>query len=278
MQKLYPMSDAKAQRVLLGLRAGLTLRLVGERPQRFKDYCDSHPEFALEARPLEAANARTAYLRKGAWIREKTHCVNGHSFAEHARVAVHKGWVTRQCRACQRLRYLRGGAISPETLAKVTERIKRGAPLTSCTKPGPGYLVWWPALAKARRDNPAFGEFVAAAIAGSNARGQLRRYQRERNAQKREDANDYHKILAMLPAGFPHKDDVVSAIFEDFLTKKLKRDDVRARVASYITAYNRTYPTKFAKFGDSPLVSLDEVMFEDGSTTRGDTVSRTLWD
>jgi hypothetical protein len=38
------------------------------------------------------------------------------------------------------------------------------------------------------------------------------------------------------------------------------------------------FPTKFAKFGDSPLVSLDEVMFDDGSTTRGDNVSRGLWD
>jgi hypothetical protein len=29
---------------------------------------------------------------------------------------------------------------------------------------------------------------------------------------------------------------------------------------------------------DSRLVSLDEAMFEDGSSTRGDTVSRGLWD
>jgi hypothetical protein len=38
------------------------------------------------------------------------------------------------------------------------------------------------------------------------------------------------------------------------------------------------FPTKFAKFCDSPLVSLDEVMFDDGSATRCDTVSRGLWD
>jgi hypothetical protein len=50
------------------------------------------------------------------------------------------------------------------------------------------------------------------------------------------------------------------------------------RVQSYITQHNRMFPTKYAKFGNSPLVSLDEVMFEDGTTTRGDTVSRGLWD
>jgi hypothetical protein len=60
--------------------------------------------------------------------------------------------------------------------------------------------------------------------------------------------------------------------------KSLRREDVRARVKQFIAAHNRMYPTKYAKFGDSPLVSLDEVLFEDGSTTRGDTVSRGLWD
>jgi hypothetical protein len=38
------------------------------------------------------------------------------------------------------------------------------------------------------------------------------------------------------------------------------------------------YPTKYRKFGGSPLVSLDEVLFDDGTATRGDTVSRGLWD
>jgi hypothetical protein len=42
--------------------------------------------------------------------------------------------------------------------------------------------------------------------------------------------------------------------------------------------FDRQHPTKYAKFGDARLVSLDEVMFEDGSTTRGDNVSHGLWD
>jgi hypothetical protein len=68
------------------------------------------------------------------------------------------------------------------------------------------------------------------------------------------------------------------AIFEDLLTGKLKRDDVRARIQTYIAAHNRMFPTKFAKFGDSPLVSLNDVMFEGGTATRGDAVSRGLRD
>jgi hypothetical protein len=63
----------------------------------------------------------------------------------------------------------------------------------------------------------------------------------------------------------------------DLLTGALKRDDVRSRVQTYVAAHNRMFPTKYAKFGDSRLLSLDEVLFDDGSA-RGDNVSRGLWD
>lgn len=82
----------------------------------------------------------------------------------------------------------------------------------------------------------------------------------------------------MLPASFPDKDDVVSAIFEDLLTGALKREDVKTRVQSYVAAHNKMFPTKYAKFGDSLLVSLDEALFDDGGGTRGDNVSRSLWE
>jgi hypothetical protein len=126
--------------------------------------------------------------------------------------------------------------------------------------------------------NPDFDRFVSELTKNNVGRGQVLRWQRIRNAAAREEANDYYKIRAMLPAGLPGKDDVVSAVFEDLLTGALKREDVKARLQTYIVANNRLFPTKYAKFGDSPLVSLDEVMFEDGSMTRGDTVSRGLWD
>lgn len=70
----------------------------------------------------------------------------------------------------------------------------------------------------------------------------------------------------------------MARIFEDLLTGSLKREEVRDRVKVYVTEFNKLFPTKYAKFGNSPLVSLDEVMFEDGTATRGDNVSRGLWD
>jgi hypothetical protein len=60
------------------------------------------------------------------------------------------------------------------------------------------------------------------------------------------------------------------------LDGSLRREDVKVRVQTYITAHNRMYPTKFIRFGDLRLVSLDEVMFENESMTRSDTVSRGL--
>jgi hypothetical protein len=56
----------------------------------------------------------------------------------------------------------------------------------------------------------------------------------------------------------------------------LKRKDVPSRVKLYIGEFNKLYPTKYAKFGDARLVSLDEVIFDSGTAARGDTASRGL--
>jgi hypothetical protein len=73
----HKMSDDKALRILPGLRAGLTLHQVHEVPRRFQVYCDAHPEYAREARPLVAANAEAARLRRGDGLRTTTHCRAG---------------------------------------------------------------------------------------------------------------------------------------------------------------------------------------------------------
>jgi hypothetical protein len=110
-------------------------------------------------------------------------------------------------------------------------------------------------------------------------RAQKLRWQRVRNAAVRDENNDYYKIRAMLPANFPGTDDVISAIFEDLCSNALNREDIKPRtIARYIAAYNRMYPTKYAKFGDRPLLSLDAQLFKDGTATLGDTISHGLWD
>jgi hypothetical protein len=81
-----------------------------------------------------------------------------------------------------------------------------------------------------------------------------------------------------VPEYMPERRAIVGHIFEDMLSGALAREDVPIRIRKYIADFNHEFPTKYRKFGDSPLVSLDEVLFDDGTATRGDTVSRGLWD
>jgi hypothetical protein len=226
------LSDAKAARMLSALREGQTLRKFFVKAARLDAYFKAHPHYAREARPLIAANAKAAHPRKGAYIRERTHCVNGHSFAEHGRVAMHKGWMTRQCRACEVLRYHRGGVIKPEILKKVTGCLKAKASLSSFTKPGPGYLVRPDTLARYRREHPDFDRLVMDVIKDSNSRAQQRRWQRIKNGAVREQNNDYYRIVEMVPRNLPShvRDDVVQAIFMDLLAGSLRREDVQSRM------------------------------------------------
>jgi hypothetical protein len=275
------LSDEKAARMMAALREGRTLRTFGVKPAKLEAYFDVRPEYAQEARPLIEANMKAAFLRKGAYLREKTHCVNGHLLVEHGRVAMHKGWMTRQCRACEWMRYKRGDVMKADVLEKVKARLAAKSSLSSFTTAGQsGYLVKFSTLARYRRENPDFNHLVVNVARDSNSRAQERRWRKIKSDAIREQNNDYHRIVELIPRYLPRhaSDEVVQTIFEDLLSGLLKLEDVRSRVSEYVTAQDRMFPTKFAKFGNDPLVSLDEVMFEDGSTTRGDTVSRGLWD
>jgi hypothetical protein len=221
---------------------------------------------------------RAARRRKGARLRDRTHCIHGHSLSD-AYVSIQLGgYIKRDCRTCWGIRSRRASVIKPEIAKKVEVLLLRGVPTSRFTKPGPAYLVQHKVFTRFRLENSYINGLVAKNRIDAIRRGQQLRRLQDKNEGIREQNNDYFRIRAMLPAGFPDKDDVVSDIFEAILEGSLKREDVRVRVQNYITAHNRMFPTKYAKFGDSPLVSLDEVLFEDGSTTRGDTVSRGLWD
>jgi hypothetical protein len=249
------------------------------RAASFDLYLQAHPAFAQDVRPLLAANAEIARQRKGAHNRIKTHCKFGHPFAEYQRLNFDKGSVIRKCNMCHFLRYKEGGLVKPEVLIKVKVELERGATISSLTTArGPRRLLAHHALKRARREDPEFDRFVFERTKDNIRRGQLLRMQRAKSNIVREEQNDYYKIRAMLPASLPDRDDIVGMIFEDLLTGALKREDVKGRIRGYVTAHNRTFATKFRKFGDSPLVSLDEAVFDDASGTRGDYVSRGLWD
>jgi hypothetical protein len=130
-------SDEKAARILVGLRDGKTPRELWTTPDLVKSYCAVHPEYAREALPLMEANIKAAALRKGAHLRNRPHCINGHSLSEHGRVAIRgKGYNNRQCRECERMRNQRGNRMKADVLVRVTARITAGSSITSCTKAG----------------------------------------------------------------------------------------------------------------------------------------------
>jgi hypothetical protein len=284
------LSDEKAARMMGALRDGQTLRLFGVKATRLEAYFADHPDYAREARPLIEANAKASLLRKGARNGTRTHCINGHTLAD-ARVYYQNGYIKRDCRTCWKIRSQRGGVMKPETLTKVKAALTRGAtigliihgrPLGGGEADPSLRIVDRGILARYRRENPEFDRFVVEATANNNCRGQKIRHARARTrlqtATRRDETNDYQEILALFPASFPGRDDAAHDLFIAMFEGALQREDMKGRVKEFIAAHYRMFPTKFAKFGNSPLVSLDEVMFEDGTTTRGDTVSRGLWD
>jgi hypothetical protein len=174
------------------------------------------------------------------------------------------------------MRYYRGGVIKPDVLKKVTARIIAGSSLSNFTKAGNGgYLVRFSTLARYRRENPAFDRLVVESI-------QSRIYRAPTVAagtfHYEWDPADAQVIPAMLPDGFPGKNDVVQSIFVELIEGRLDRKLLKQHIRRFVIEYNRQHPGKFAKFGTGRLLSLDEVIFEGGTTTRGDMVSRGLWD
>jgi hypothetical protein len=167
-------------------------------------------------------------------------------------------------------------------MEKVKQVIQSGLTIRDVTGTGPTRLIKHNTFARFRRVSPEFDQFVSVTAPGNRIRAMrllIKRRATHRHSQAvRKEQNDYQTIMAMLPPSFPDKGDVVARIFEDLLTGALKREDVRARVKVYIAEHNRLFPTKYAKFGDSALLSLDAVLFEGGITTRGDTVSQGLWE
>jgi hypothetical protein len=277
-------SDEKAVRILVGLRDGKTPRVVGTTADCLKAYCAAHPEYGREAIPLLEANVKAAFLRKGARLRNLTHCKHGHPLSG-ANISYEPNG-RRKCLTCVNRRNLAPRPPTQQQIEEVTAALNAGKPLRLIcqgmegAQPVRPRIVSYRKLGLYRRLNPTFDRFVISSTADNVRKGQLRRWRplEERTRIIRDQNNDYRKILAMLPANFPDKGDVIGDIFEALSNGSLQRADVGARVKHYITAHYRMFPTNFAKFGDARLVSLDEVMYDDGTATRGDTVSRGLWD
>jgi hypothetical protein len=279
------LTDEKAARMMIALREGRTLRLLGVTTPRLEAYFAAHPNYAREARPLIEANAKAARFRKGSLRRDLTHCKYGHPFSDDNIYRAPKR-KERKCWACIRRRGNEPPPPTVDQVRRVTAAINAGKTIKEICWGTVGLQkVCTPILAFRklklhRKLNPDFDRFVLSAIADHNSKGQQRRFNpaRFRIAIVRSQNDDFRKILAMVPERLANRDDIAASILEDLVSGRLRRDQVRLRLPEYISIQNTVFPVMYRKFGDSRLVSLDEVMFKDGTTTRGDTVSQGLWD
>jgi hypothetical protein len=178
-----------------------------------------------------------------------------------------------------KLRYESPVPATAEQIQQVTAALNAGKTISQiCWGRKDGRILETPILSFRkfklhRRLNPDFERFVLSATHDNNGRGQRRRYQPEsvRIQIVRSQNEDFQRIVDLTPAYLPPdvRNDIAQSIFVALFEGSLQRDQVSARVQGFVTEHNRMFPTKYAKFGNSPLVSLDEVIFEDGSTTRG---------
>jgi hypothetical protein len=285
-----------ADTIMLGLRSGeRTLAdyyrdASGEHYMcsldRLKKHCDLNPAWAEEARRLSAKTTNRRKSTNG-WLTNLTICKNGlHAMTpDNLKVAT---WGRRLCKACFEANTRRAKTLSDGAKAKIMSAVAAGATISQLAHgrlPGgkkTKYLAPYKNIKVTRIIDPEFDAFLSSRLPVNSHRGRSRsiaiRQARAQTSVARQEQNDYHAIRSLICESNPHRDDIVARIFEDMLGGTLKREEVPIRVKAYIAEFNRLYPTKYAKFGNSPLVSLDEVMFDDGSTTRGDTVSRSLWD
>jgi hypothetical protein len=292
------MSPELANTFMAELSAGKTLRALTSgmkrygrpalaTPGRYKKHCGLNPEWGAEANRLAAANAKAADKLKGRNRSDQTHCKRGHSLADAFIHISPEGWVMRNCRTCHearrdriqplppvKLHQVKAMLIAKKSIADITGKHLRG-------KKRP-LIVNSTQFYNARKADPEFDLFVKQQIVGSNCRAQRLRQSLFRThkatAEQREQANEYRAIRALFPVWMPDPDELVNRIFEDILSGSLDRADVPKRIRFYVQEREKLFPTKFRKFGDGLLLSLDEQLFDDGTATRGDTVSRGLWD
>jgi hypothetical protein len=287
------MSPEMANKFFDEIKAGKTVRMLTAGGKkfgptmvslpRFKVHCRLHPEWAREVWALSEKNGRLLKRwRKG---KHAAFCKRGLHAMVGENVVTSRVHDTRYCKACWLARARRPMTAEEVTAAKqalserwTTRKITNGIPIGGGPKNRSIAIVTASIFfAQCKRD-PELARLVKRATERNVRRGQHIRYSRIRTVAVRDSNNDYYKIREMIPASNPHRDDIVARIFEDMLSEKLARENVRERIKDYVAEFNRMFPIKFAKFGDSALVSLDEVLFDDGSATRGDTVSRGLWD
>jgi hypothetical protein len=272
------LSDERAVRFMIELRDGRTPNSVNVKLHQLDTYFAAQPGYARAARPLIETNSKAPLLRKGARRRSRTHCWRGHEFAVHG--LGYKNHVNgRQYRYCKLLINSRkGNKLADDVVEKIKTLVRAGVRVHSFTVAGkPGYLARFNSVKLLRSQDAEFDRLVRLNSQRKIITTNVRMPTLTGRIAAQPDET-FSAVDAAVSRRLPHhiRDDVMGQLILDLFEGRV---DV-SQVAKYAQAYTRQAYNQmnYAGFGNSKLVSLDEVMFDDGTATRGDTVSRGLWD
>jgi hypothetical protein len=291
-KRIKSMSEAKARLVLAALSNGKTLNQIcggrlngrytsGEKItdyRLYQNYCADHPDFSREAQALLAENMKASNARKGARLRNRTHCKHGHPFSGK-NLYISPDGKERRCWACMTRNGNTRRRMSEQQARRVVEALNDGKTIANITAAGkPSYILNHRALLLFRQKHPKFDRIVVRLSTANakvhHAEASARRAQILRAHTIAEHGADIFTLIrAAVPGSLPAqiRDDVIGAMGLELVEGKLRPADIRKRVREFVTAQYR----QFSKFG--PL-SLDARLYDDGTTTLGDTITRGLWD
>lgn len=178
----------------------------------------------------------------------------------------------RYCKLCNKINSQQGGPLPSEVVEKIKTLVRAGNPVRSFTSGGQsGYLARFNSVKLLRSRDAEFDRLVRLnserRIITTNVR--LPTLTGRIAAQPDEtfsavDAAVSHRLPRHI------RDDVMGRLILEVLEGRV---DV-PQVAKYAQLYTRQ---AYNQMNYGPL-SLDARLFEDGSTTRGDRVTRGLWD
>ena len=286
------------------LREGKSLRMITGSikkygnaictPVKYDNHCEAYPLWGAEMKAMAAANALANNRLKGIPHKNGTHCKRGHELPTAPNCKAN-GRAYRRCTICHEEASRRGCVPGEEIIGKVMVQLLLKKSINSFTTGGdPGFILKHSNFAALRRAFPEIDRLARDVIKGATSRAQKARHQVDetevmfppaktsRKPQTKPASSvelTFETINAAVPANLPPemRNDVINDVWVAAKVGEIAVEDLSACVKRFITSYNKMFPTKYAKFGNAPLVSLDATIFDDGNMTRGDTVSEGLW-
>lgn len=257
---------------------------------KFETHCAAYPVWGAEMKRLATANALANNKLKGVPHKNGTHCRKGHELpTEPNRFVNGRPYV--RCMVCYDETQRRGRVPGEEIIGKVMVRLLLKRPISSFTSGGaPDFLLAHKHFKALRKAFPEIDRIASENTKDANSRAQKERHRTdesehtaapEKKAKAAKGAElSYETIDGAVPAHLPPdiRCEVIHNIWIAAKDGLITSETLAECTKKFVTSHDKMFPTKYAKFGTAPLVSLDAALYEDGSTTRGDTVCRRLWD